>query len=86
MQENFSDVVNWLKANAVEEDCFSTLASQVPRRKLVSESKDNGIGSFQVKTSFAQACMIASFTPSWNLEFSFAIKCLFNMVGKLFGS
>jgi nuclear pore complex protein Nup50 len=47
IMEKFSDVVNWLKANAAKSENFSTLVSNVAtQKKLVSETKDKEINSF----------------------------------------
>ncbi|CAL5437279.1 unnamed protein product [Camellia sinensis] len=66
IMEKFSDVVNWLKENAVKGESFSTLGSHTAPKKLVSESKDNQITSFQEKTGFSLAGTTASFAPSWS--------------------
>ncbi|XAR70346.1 hypothetical protein NMG60_11027170 [Bertholletia excelsa] len=66
IMEKFSDIVNWLKANATREGSFGALGSNAAPKKLVSEMKDNQIKLFSEKSSFAQAATAASFTPSWS--------------------
>ncbi|GMP96141.1 hypothetical protein CsSME_00044913 [Camellia sinensis var. sinensis] len=66
IMDQFRDVVNWLKANAVKGESFSALGCHDAQKKLVPESKDNQIKPFREKTGFAQAGTTASFAPSWS--------------------
>ncbi|KAF5954480.1 hypothetical protein HYC85_007336 [Camellia sinensis] len=66
IMDQFRDVVNWLKANAVKRESFSALGCHDAQKKLVPESKDNQIKPFWEKTGFAQAGTTASFAPSWS--------------------
>ncbi|XAR55027.1 hypothetical protein NMG60_11030398 [Bertholletia excelsa] len=65
IMEKFSDVVNWLKANAKKGGNFSAMGSYVVQKKLVSESKGNQINPFQEKTAFANTVTSANFGQSW---------------------
>ncbi|KAA8522338.1 hypothetical protein F0562_013301 [Nyssa sinensis] len=66
IMEKFSDVVNWLKANAVKGESFPAEGSHAPQKKFVSESKENETNLFQEKSGIAPAGSIASFTTSWS--------------------
>ncbi|XP_052210615.1 uncharacterized protein LOC127813608 isoform X2 [Diospyros lotus] len=65
IMEKFSDVVSWLKANAMKEDNPHKLESQLAPKKLVSESKDSHIKPFQEQGLFGLSGTTASSTPSW---------------------
>uniref|UniRef100_A0A5B6ZHX1 RanBD1 domain-containing protein n=1 Tax=Davidia involucrata TaxID=16924 RepID=A0A5B6ZHX1_DAVIN len=71
IMEKFSDVVNWLKANAVKGESFSAVGSHVAQKKFVFESKENETKLFQEKRGIAPAGTNASFTTSWNSGFLF---------------
>ncbi|CAK9186741.1 unnamed protein product, partial [Ilex paraguariensis] len=64
--EKFSDVVNWLKANATKGESLPALVSQPAQNKLVSEIKGNEIKSFPENTGIVSAATTASFAPSWS--------------------
>lgn len=64
LQEKFSDVVNWLKANAIK---GGTAAESLgAEKKLVPEVKNNDSKIFQVKTGLVTPSTNASFTSSWS--------------------
>ncbi|CAK9188631.1 unnamed protein product [Ilex paraguariensis] len=66
IMEKFSDVVNWLKANATKGESLPALVSQPAQNKLVSEIKGNEIKSFPENTGIVSAATTASFAPSWS--------------------
>ncbi|KAH8521866.1 hypothetical protein H0E87_002775 [Populus deltoides] len=64
IMEKFSDVVNWLKANAVK---GGPVADSLPaEKKLVPEIKNNESKLLQEKTGFALPSTSTSFTSSWS--------------------
>ncbi|XVF52814.1 hypothetical protein PTKIN_Ptkin05aG0049000 [Pterospermum kingtungense] len=62
--EKFSDVVNWLKANAVNGDSLSASESHKNESKVVPEIKNAGTNFFQGKTGFTPVSTIKGFSPS----------------------
>ncbi|CAK7335437.1 unnamed protein product [Dovyalis caffra] len=64
IKEKFSDVVNWLKANAVKGG--SVTHSLTAEKKLVPEIKNNDGKLLQEKTGFALPSTSTSFTSSWS--------------------
>ncbi|KAB1217170.1 Nuclear pore complex protein Nup50 [Morella rubra] len=64
IMEKFSDVVKWLKANAVKGGSSSAVESQTIGSKMVSETKTNGIKSSHEKTGFAPLGATTSFPTS----------------------
>lgn len=60
MQEKFSDVVNWLKANASKGGNSSSADTHTSEKKLAPEIKNNEVKPSQEKT-FAPATMTTSF-------------------------
>lgn len=66
MQEKFSDVVNWLKANAVKGESSSVAGSHIAQTKLMPEVKNNDINSLPGYSGFAPVPMTSSFTTSWS--------------------
>ncbi|XP_021281035.1 uncharacterized protein LOC110414257 isoform X2 [Herrania umbratica] len=72
IMEKFSDVVNWLKANAVNSDSLSVPESQKSGSKVVPETKNTENKFFQVKTGFTPSSTTTGFslgttTPSFSL-------------------
>lgn len=65
IMEKFSDVVNWLKANAVKGDNSSPAESHVTEKKLLPENK-NEIKPLQEKTHLTRENSTTSFTTSWS--------------------
>ncbi|KAF9689395.1 hypothetical protein SADUNF_Sadunf01G0087800 [Salix dunnii] len=64
IMEKFSDVVNWLKANAVK---GGPVADSLPAEKnLMPEIKNNESKLLQEKTGFALPSTSTSFTSSWS--------------------
>ncbi|KAG5228415.1 nucleoporin NUP [Salix suchowensis] len=64
IMEKFSDVVNWVKANAVK---GGPAADSLPAEKnLVPEIKNNESKLLQEKTGFALPSTSTSFTSSWS--------------------
>ncbi|KAG8659276.1 hypothetical protein MANES_02G028100v8 [Manihot esculenta] len=64
IMEKFSDVVNWLKANAIK---GGTAAESLgAEKKLVPEVKNNDSKIFQVKTGLVTPSTNASFPSSWS--------------------
>ncbi|KAG6791769.1 hypothetical protein POTOM_000902 [Populus tomentosa] len=67
IMEKFSDVVNWLKANAVK---GGPVADSLPAEKiLVPEIKNNESKLLQEKTGFALPSTSTSLTSSWSSGF-----------------
>ncbi|KAJ6962511.1 hypothetical protein NC652_001235 [Populus alba x Populus x berolinensis] len=67
IMEKFSDVVNWLKANAVK---GGPVADSLPaEKKLVPEIKNNESKLLQEKTGFAIPSTSTSLTSSWSSGF-----------------
>uniref|UniRef100_A0A6M2EM70 RanBD1 domain-containing protein n=1 Tax=Populus davidiana TaxID=266767 RepID=A0A6M2EM70_9ROSI len=64
IMEKFSDVVNWLKANAAKGG--SVADSLTTEKKLMPEIKNNESKLLQEKSGFALPSTSASFTSSWN--------------------
>ncbi|XP_034888025.1 uncharacterized protein [Populus alba] len=64
IMEKFSDVVNWLKANAAKGG--SVADSLTTEKKLVPEIKNNESKLLKEKTGFALPSTSASFTSSWS--------------------
>ncbi|PNT53899.1 hypothetical protein POPTR_001G111100v4 [Populus trichocarpa] len=64
IMEKFSDVVNWLKANAVKGGPVAD--SLRAEKKLVPEIKSNESKLLQEKTGFALPSTSTSFTSSWS--------------------
>lgn len=64
IMEKFSDVVNWIKANAVKGESLSALGTA--EKKLVPETNNIGGKLFQEKTSFAPPNTTSIFTTSWS--------------------
>ncbi|KAK9276219.1 hypothetical protein L1049_005750 [Liquidambar formosana] len=65
IMEKFSDVVNWLKANAVKGKSLSAAGSHTTEKKLMPEVKNNEIKSFPEKAGLAPVGTTASFATSW---------------------
>ncbi|EOY24615.1 Pleckstrin domain superfamily protein isoform 1 [Theobroma cacao] len=72
IMEKFSDVVDWLKAYAVNSDSLSVPESQKSGSKVVPETKNTENKFFQVKTGFTPSSTTTGFslgttTPSFSL-------------------
>ncbi|TYH07131.1 hypothetical protein ES288_A08G208800v1 [Gossypium darwinii] len=61
--EKFSDVVNWLKGNAVTGDSLSAAESYKNGNKVVAEIKNSEAKYFQEKTGFTPISTTTSFSP-----------------------
>ncbi|MBA0763870.1 hypothetical protein Gotri_013268, partial [Gossypium trilobum] len=61
--EKFSDVVNWLKRNAVTGDSLSAAESYKNENKVVAEIKNSEAKYFQEKTGFTPISTTTSFSP-----------------------
>ncbi|XP_059661704.1 uncharacterized protein LOC132307850 [Cornus florida] len=66
IMEKFSDVVKWLKSNAVNGESFSAVGSHAPQKQLVSENRDNEVKVSQEKIGIAPSGTTASFATSWS--------------------
>uniref|UniRef100_A0A2N9FQD2 Uncharacterized protein n=1 Tax=Fagus sylvatica TaxID=28930 RepID=A0A2N9FQD2_FAGSY len=66
IMEKFSDVVNWLKANAANGGSLSAAESQTMENKVVTESKNSGIKLSQDKAGSTLAGTSSSFATSWS--------------------
>ncbi|KAK6947712.1 Ran binding domain [Dillenia turbinata] len=65
IKEKFSDVVSWLKANAVNGEALSGFGSQTAEKKLAPETKKNEIKLFQNDSGLASTVTAPSF-HSWS--------------------
>lgn len=65
-QENFSDVVKWLKANTAEGNSLFTVESQNSENKVVFETNNGDINLSQEKTGFIPSGTTTSFATSWS--------------------
>ncbi|TYI70371.1 hypothetical protein E1A91_D08G216700v1 [Gossypium mustelinum] len=65
--EKFSDVVNWLKGNAVTGDSLSAAESYKNENKVVAEIKNSEAKYFQEKTGFTPISTTTSFTKTFPL-------------------
>lgn len=65
LQEKFSDVVNWLKANALKRES-SSAAGSTAQKKLMPEINNNEIKSLPGFSGFAPVPMTATFATSWS--------------------
>ncbi|XWS61836.1 hypothetical protein CRYUN_Cryun07bG0159500 [Craigia yunnanensis] len=63
IMEKFSDVVNWLKANAVNGDSLSAAGSHKNESKVVPETKNTETKFFQGKTGFTPISTTTGFSP-----------------------
>ncbi|TYI15766.1 hypothetical protein ES332_A08G209300v1 [Gossypium tomentosum] len=63
IMEKFSDVVNWLKGNAVTGDSLSAAESYKNGNKVVAEIKNSEAKYFQEKTGFTPISTTTSFSP-----------------------
>ncbi|KAK8361208.1 hypothetical protein V6Z12_A03G023800 [Gossypium hirsutum] len=71
IMEKFSDVVNWLKANADNGDSLSAAESHKNESKMVPETKNTEIKFFQGKIGFTPTSTTTSLIPgSTTLSFS----------------
>ncbi|GMH29804.1 hypothetical protein Nepgr_031647 [Nepenthes gracilis] len=64
--EKFSDVVNWLKANAAMGGHLPALGTQTSDKKITSENKSNETMLLPGKSVFGESSSSAAFTFSWS--------------------
>lgn len=70
IMEKFSDVVNWLKANAAKGGSLSGAESQTTENKMMPEMKNSGINLSQDKVGFTPSGTTTSLTTSWGAGLS----------------
>ncbi|TYH59472.1 hypothetical protein ES332_D08G223800v1 [Gossypium tomentosum] len=63
IMEKFSDVINWLKGNAVTGDSLSAAESYKNENKVVAEIKNSEAKYFLEKTGFTPISTTTSFSP-----------------------
>ncbi|XP_050264640.1 nuclear pore complex protein NUP98B [Quercus robur] len=66
IMEKFSDVVNWLKANAANGGSSSAAESQTKENKMFNETKNSGIKLSQEKAAITLAGTSSSFGTPWS--------------------
>ncbi|XP_075642225.1 uncharacterized protein LOC142613662 isoform X2 [Castanea sativa] len=66
IMEKFSDVVNWLKANAANGGSSSAAESQTKENKMFNETKNSGIKLSQEKAAVTLAGTSSSFGTPWS--------------------
>nr|GMD75100.1 uncharacterized protein LOC109188264 isoform X5 [Ipomoea batatas]GMD82407.1 uncharacterized protein LOC109188264 isoform X5 [Ipomoea batatas]GME08578.1 uncharacterized protein LOC109188264 isoform X5 [Ipomoea batatas] len=66
IMEKFSDVVNWLKANATKGQGITSLEFQTTQKTVGSENKENNVKLSMEKPVFPMASSSSSFVSSWN--------------------
>ena len=64
-KEKFSDIVEWLKAKAVEGESSPPTGSLKSEKKTETEHKKTDVKLFQGQTSFAPASATTSIATSW---------------------
>lgn len=66
IMEKFTDVVNWLKANAANGESLPAAQSQTAEKKTMPETKNSETKLFQTKTGLTPASTTSSFANSWS--------------------
>ncbi|KAM7531234.1 hypothetical protein LguiB_034644 [Lonicera macranthoides] len=65
IMEKFSDVVNWLKANAAKSESLSAVGPTSTQKKPVSENRDNEKKSLSENINTAPAATTGGLSTSW---------------------
>lgn len=65
-QEKFTDVVNWLKANAGKGESFPASGFNTAEKKMMPETKADEIKLFQAKPGFTPVSSAATSATSWS--------------------